>query len=48
MEGIRAIARIAPGDNTRGTGFLVADRLILTAFHVVADRAKSQARRAPV
>jgi len=39
-----AIAKIEiarPGENTiRGTGFLVTDRLVLTAMHVVADREK--------
>ena len=43
----QAIARIdvvAHGESrSRGTGFLVTERLVLTALHVVADRQQSQA-----
>jgi hypothetical protein len=49
MQWIRAVGRIALGDDSHGTCFLIsADGLVLTAFHVVAYRDQSLAKLAPV
>jgi hypothetical protein len=49
MEWIRAVGRITVGDGSHGTGFLIArEGLVLTAFHVVADRKQSLDKLAPV
>jgi hypothetical protein len=49
MQWIRAVGRITLGDGSHGTCFLISsDGLVLTAFHVVANRDQSLAKLAPV